>query len=179
MHNPALSTHPANRWPALALLVLLGLAAAHSRWPTADSALSGRATLPAWLEAGNPGLWPALDRMLERLPADPHGGLRYDTRTLTAVRLAADAVQAPLSTAERERVRLLARRALPAAGAETLLFEYLRYRDAVTALPARDLTARQDLQKRYFGGHAETLFHEENAMRAALQAEQQTGGAPR
>ena len=34
MHDPALSTRPANRWPALALLVLLGLAAAHSRWPT-------------------------------------------------------------------------------------------------------------------------------------------------
>ena len=179
MHDPALSTRPANRWPALALLVLLGLAAAHSRWPTADSARAGRATLPAWPEAGNPGLWPALNRMLERLPADRHGRLRYDTRTLAAVRLAADAVQAPLTTAERERVRLLARRALPAAGADTLLFDYLRYRDAMTALPAGDLAARRDLQKRYFGAHGETLFHEENAMREAMQAEQRTGGAPR
>ena len=179
MHDPALSTRPANRWPALALLVLLGLAAAHSRWPTADSARSGRATLPAWPEAGDPGLWPALDRMLERLPADRHGRLRYDTRTLAAVRLAADAVQAPLTTAERERVRLLARRALPAADAETLLVDYLRYRDAVSALPAGDPVARRNLQKRYFGHRAATLFHEENAMREAMQAEQRTGGAPR
>jgi lipase chaperone LimK len=57
--------------------------------------------------------------------------------------------------------------------------KYLRYRDAVTALPAGDLTARQDLQKRYFGDRAITLFHEENAMRAALQAEQHTGEAAR
>ncbi|MEP4371368.1 MAG: hypothetical protein ABJ319_06550, partial [Alloalcanivorax venustensis] len=60
-----------------------------------------------------------------------------------------------------------------------LLFEYLRYRDAMTALPAGDLAARRDLQKRYFGAHGETLFHEENAMREAMQAEQRTGGAPR
>jgi hypothetical protein len=179
MHNPTLSLRPVHRWPALALLVWLCLAAVHSRWPSADSAPSGRVTLPAWPEPGNPGLWPALDRMLERLPTDPRGQLRYDTRTLAAVQLAANAVQAPLTTAERDRLRLLTRRALPAADAEALLLKYLRYRDAVTALPAGDLTARQDLQKRYFGDRAITLFHEENAMRAALQAEQHTGEAPR
>ena len=179
MHDPALSIRPANRWPALALLVLLGLTAGHSRWPAADSALSGRATLPAWPEADNPELWSALDRMLERVPTDRRGRLLYDTRTLASVRLAADAVQPPLSAAERERIRLLARRTLPAAGAGTLLFDYLRYRDAVAALPGGDLAARRGLQKRYFGDRAETLFREENAMREALQAEQQTGGAPR
>jgi len=179
MHNSALPPRPAHRWPALALLIVLGLAAVHSRWPTADSALSGRVALPAWPESGNPGLWPALDRMLERLPTDPRGRLRYDTRTLAAVRLAADAVQAPLTTAERDRLGLLTRRALPAADAETLLLDYLRYRDAVSALPAGDPVARRNLQKRYFGHRAATLFHEENAMREAMQAEQRAGGAAR
>ncbi len=179
MHDSGLSPGAADRWPALALLVLLGLAALHSRWPAADTAASGRATLPAWAEAGNPDLWPALDHMLKRLPVDPDGRLRYDARTLAAVRRAADAVQGPLTPAERQRLRLLTSRALPAAADQTraLLADYLAYRDALAALPAGASPARRRLQESHFGDRAATLFQDENAMRDAIRAD--TGGEAR
>lgn len=133
--------------------------------------------LPEWRGPANPQLWPALDQLIERTPVADSGALLVDDRTLAALDIGTRGVRQPLTRAERRRVRSLLRRGLgDSAGSELaqLWVRYLDYRVVAAELTgAADLSARQELQRRYFGSDiAASLFRGDNVLRQALLSEE-------
>ncbi|MCW8127301.1 hypothetical protein [Microbulbifer halophilus] len=162
---------------ALTAMVLLAALFSVVEAPEYNRGETGTIHLPEWRGPANPPLWPALDQLIERAPVADSGALLVDDRTLAALDIGSRGVRQPLTMAERRRARFLLRRGLgDSAGSELaqLWLRYLGYRVAVAELTgAADLSARQELQRRYFGSDiAASLFRGDNAMRQALLSEE-------